>query len=66
VITREEDWERQRAWREDRDQRMAERQAEQERRHRADPYRVPKYLPVDDPEFPSAAFTAGWSQEEDA
>jgi hypothetical protein len=46
--------------------RLAERQAEQERLHAADPYRVPKYLPPDDEEFPDESFTAGWEQEEDA
>lgn len=55
--------ERQRQWREDRDRRMAERQAEQERLHAGDPYRVPKYIPVDDDEFPSEAYTAGWQEE---
>lgn len=64
MTTRAEDWERQRLWREGRDRRMAERAAEQERLHDADPYRVPKYLPVDDPEFPDESFTAGWNQEE--
>jgi hypothetical protein len=51
------------AWYEERQRRMAMRQAEQERLHQADPYRVPKYLPVDDDEFPDESFTAGWAQE---
>src|SRR5258707_15014426 len=59
-----EDQEMQRAWSEDRDRRMAERQAEQERMHAADPYRVPKYIPVDDEEFPTESFTASWTDEE--
>jgi hypothetical protein len=41
-------------------QRLAERAAEQLARHQADPLRVPKYLPVDDHEFPDDSFTAGW------
>ena len=60
------DWEEQRQWRQDRDRRLAERQVEQERMHAADPYNVPLYLPVDDPEFPDETYTAGWTQEEDA
>lgn len=51
---------------EDRERRLAERMAEQERLHEADPYRVPKYIPVDDPEFPDETYTAGWNQEEGA
>ena len=53
----------QRQWSEDRARRLAVRMAEQERLHAADPYRVPKYIPVDDPEFPDESYTAGWAQE---
>jgi hypothetical protein len=66
VTTREEDWESQRQWTEARRRRMAERMAEQERLHELDPYNVPMYLPVDDPEFPDENYTAGWTQEEGA
>lgn len=52
-----------RAETEERQRRLAERQAKQERLHAADPHRVPKYIPVDDEEFPDESFTAGWSQE---
>lgn len=51
-------------WREDRDRRLAERAAEQEQLHEADPFGTPKYLPADDEEFPSEAWTAGWQQED--
>jgi len=66
VTTPEDDRERQRRETEERQRRLAERQAEQERLHDADPYRVPKYLPVDDEEFPDESYTAGWDQEDDA
>jgi hypothetical protein len=66
MLTREEDCERQRQWSEARERRLAERMAEQARLHEADPYNVPLYLPVDDPEFPGESFTAGWVQEADA
>ena len=58
------DWEEQRRWREDRDRRLAERQAEQERLHELDPFGTPKYLPTNDEEFPDESFTAGWEPEE--
>jgi hypothetical protein len=58
------DWAEQARWRKDRDDRLAERQAEQERRHEADPFNVPKYLPADDDEFPDESYTAGWIDEE--
>ena len=64
MTSQAEDRERQRQWREDRDRRMAARQAEQERLHELDPHNVPKYIPVDDPEFPDESYTAGWEQEE--
>jgi hypothetical protein len=60
----EQDWLWQRRWREDRDRRMAERQAEQQRLHAADPSSVPLYIPVDDAEFGTDAYTAGWEQED--
>lgn len=66
MTTPEDDRERQRRETEERQRRLAERQAEQERLHDADPYRVPKYLPVDDEEFPDESYTAGWDQEDDA
>ena len=66
MVTRAEDWAQQRQWRLNRDRRFAERAAEQERLHEADPYRVPKYIPVDDPEVPDESYTAGWQQEEGA
>lgn len=46
--------------------RFEERAAEQLRRHLADPYHEPMYLPADDEEFPSAAWTGGWGDEEGA
>jgi len=54
------------AWEQERAQRMEERQAEQERRHAADPHNVPLYIPVDDEEFGTEAYTAGWEQDEDS
>lgn len=57
-------FEEERRWREDRDRRLAERQAEQARLHELDPFGTPLYLPVDDPEFPDETYTAGWQQEE--
>jgi hypothetical protein len=66
LTPREEDWERQRLWREDRDRRFAERVAEQERLHAEDPERYSLLVPVDDEEFGTEAWTAGWEQEEDA
>ena len=45
--------------------RLAERQAEQARLHAADPLHVPKYLPVDDDEFGTEAYTAGWEDHPD-
>jgi hypothetical protein len=56
-------FEEQHTWYEGRQRRMAERQAEQERLHAADPHHVPLYLPVDDEEVPDESFTAGWAQE---
>jgi hypothetical protein len=38
--------------------------AAQLRRHQADPLHVPMYLPADDPEFPSEAYTAGGPDED--
>jgi hypothetical protein len=64
MISREEDWEAQRLWREDRDRRFAARVEEQRRLHTADPERHSLMIPVDDPEFPDESFTAGWAQEE--
>jgi hypothetical protein len=66
VITQEEDWEAQRRWREDRDRRFAARVEEQRRLHEADPEHHSLMIPVDDDEFPSEAFMAGWEQEESA
>jgi hypothetical protein len=43
--------------------RLAERAREQERLHMADPHRVPMFIPVDDPEFGTEAWTAGWETE---
>lgn len=63
---RQADWDAQRRWSAERERRLAERQAEQERLHEADPYNVPKYLAADDEEFPSEAYTAGWETEEGA
>jgi hypothetical protein len=51
------------AWELERDERMAAAQREQELAHERDPYRVPKYLPVDHPEFGTEAYTADWRQE---
>jgi hypothetical protein len=65
-MTQEEDAERQRAWREDYDRRLAERAELQRRLHEADPERHSLLIPVDDEEFPTEAFTAGWEQEEGA
>jgi hypothetical protein len=45
--------------------RLAARQAEQERLHALDPQHVPLYIPADDPEFATEAYTAGWEEEED-
>jgi hypothetical protein len=64
VATQQQDWERQRQWRADRDRRMAERAEEQRRLHELDPDNVPLYIPVDDPEFGTEAYTAGWRNEE--
>ncbi|MDA8320717.1 MAG: hypothetical protein M0030_13045 [Actinomycetota bacterium] len=54
VRTREQDAEEQRRWYEERQARLAARQAEQERIHALDPYNVPKDLPLDDEEFPGS------------
>jgi hypothetical protein len=64
VLTQAQDWEAQRLWREDRDRRMAARQAEQARLHALDPANEPLYIPADDPEFGTEAHTAGWTDEE--
>ena len=64
--TREEDWEAQRQWREERERRFAERIALQERLHAADPEHHSLLVPVDDEELGTEAYTAGWQQEEDA
>lgn len=64
--TRQEDWEAQRLWREDRERRLAVRMEEQRLLHEADPFNVPLYLPVDDEEFPDESYTAGWSDDEEA
>ena len=64
IDLQQEDWQAQRRWRENRDRRIAEHQAEQERLHEADLCNVPKYLPVDDDEFPDESYTAGWREEE--
>jgi hypothetical protein len=58
--------ERYRAEHEDYQRRMAERQREQLQRHQANPHRVPLYLHVDDDEFGTEAYTAGWRQESGA
>jgi hypothetical protein len=58
-------FEEQAAWSEERKRRMEARQAEQERLHALHPYRVPKYLPVDDDEFPDESYTAGWEDHPD-
>jgi hypothetical protein len=55
-----------RAETEARARRMAERVAEQERLHGADPERHSLMIPVDDDEFPDESYTAGWQQEEGA
>jgi hypothetical protein len=65
-VTREEDAARQRAERDDYERRLAERDAEQQRLHAADPEHHSLLIPVDDPDFPSEAYTAGWSPEEGA
>jgi hypothetical protein len=57
--------EEQAAWYADRQRRLAERQAEQERLHAADPHNVPKYVPVDDDEFPDESYTAGWTEDDE-
>jgi len=44
--------------------RLAAREREQLRRHLADPTRVPREIPVDDPEFGTEAYTAAWKQED--
>jgi hypothetical protein len=62
-MTQAEDAESQRRWSEDRDRRMAERIAVQERLHAADPERHSLMIPVDDEEFPDESYTAGWAQE---
>jgi hypothetical protein len=62
----EQDWLWQRRWREDRERRFAARVAEQERLHAMDPERYSLMVPVDDEEFGTEAYTAGWEQEEDA
>jgi hypothetical protein len=64
VVTQQEDWEAQRRWREDRDRRFAARVEEQRRLHEADPDRYDLLVPVDDPEWGTEAFMAGWAQEE--
>lgn len=43
---------------------MDEAQAEQERKHAADPYHELLYLPVDAEGFESEAWTAGWQDED--
>jgi hypothetical protein len=57
-------FEDQRQWSADRARRLAIRVEQQRLRHEADPLHVPLAIPVDDEEFPSEAFTAGWQQEE--
>jgi hypothetical protein len=54
-----------RAETEEHSRRLAERAAEQLRRHEADPYNVPEFIPCDDPELPSD-YTFGSPEEEDA
>jgi hypothetical protein len=46
-----------------RDERLAAAQREQERLHAEDPLHVPKFLPVDHPEFGDESYTASWRQE---
>jgi hypothetical protein len=53
-----------RAATEERQRRMAIRDAEQLAAHMADPQNVPMYVPVDDPDWPDETFTAGWQQDE--
>jgi hypothetical protein len=48
------------------EQAFAERAAEQERRHDADPQHEPLYLPADEPGFETEAYTAGGPEEQDA
>lgn len=62
----EEYWAQIRAETEERQRRLAERIAEQERLHAADPERHSLMIPVDDEEFPDESYTAGWEQEEGA
>lgn len=61
MVTQQEDWERQRIWREDRDRRIAERIEQQARLQGVDPETY--VLPVDDEVFPTESWTAGWTQE---
>jgi hypothetical protein len=48
------------------DRELAERAAEQLRRHLADPFRCPKYLPADEDGLETEAWTAGGAEEPDA
>lgn len=50
-------------WRQDFDRRMRERDELQQRLHAEDPERHSLLIPVDDEDFPTEAYTAGWSQE---
>jgi hypothetical protein len=58
--------EEQHAWRQDYDRRLRERDELQQRLHAADPERHSLLIPVDDEEFGTGAFAAGWAQEEGA
>jgi len=42
----------------------AEREDQQRLAHEADPHNVPREIPVDDEEFGTDAWTAGWSDDE--
>lgn len=61
---RQLDWERQRLWREDCDRRFAARVEEQRWLHELEPERYSLLVPVDDEEWGTEAFMAGWSDEE--
>lgn len=59
----DEYWARIRQEREEYERRLAVAQAEQERRHAADPLHEPFYLPADYPGLETEAWTAGGPEE---
>jgi len=63
MITSEQDWAEQAAWKADRDRRFAAR-VEQRLLHEADPERYSVLVPVDDPEFGTEAYVSAWRDED--